>query len=428
MTVAPDLAAQDRSAGALRGLAVAYVVQLYPKVSHTFIQREILALRALGAAVDTYTLHRPEPEEVRTASDRREAERTVSLRPVSAPRLVRTHVAAVVAAPAAYLATLRDAVAAAPGGIRARVWQVFYFAQAVLLHEALRRRAPRHVHAHLANVATDVTWLATTLGNRSGTGPWTWSFTMHGPTEFRAVQRFNLAHKVRAADLVVCISDYCRSQLMSVSPPSEWHKLVVVHCGVDVERYRFRDRADGTPRRILSVGRMVPEKGQSLFLDVVAELRARGHDLQAVLVGDGPDRDLLVARRDALGLGEVVELPGALGQDDLVEVFDAADLFALPSFDEGVPVVLMEAMASGLPVVATTIAGIPELIDDGVSGRLVAAGRVDAMVAALEELLIDRGLRERLAGEARRRVEERFSAATEARRLGRLLAEAGLGA
>jgi glycosyltransferase involved in cell wall biosynthesis len=402
----------------LARLDVAYVVQGYPKVSHAFIQREVISLRLAGARVQTYTLRRADAAEVKTALDRSEAASTTALRPIPPARLARIHATWLARAPRAYGRTLRASLAAAPPGARARLRQVLYFGQAVVLHDELAGRSARHVHAHLANVAVDVTWLATELGNRAGTGSWTWSFTMHGPTELREVTRFNLARKVRAAHLVACISDYCRSQLMALVEPEHWGKLVVVHCGVDRVAFTPSDRRDRPVRRLLSVGRLVPEKAQSLLLGAIADLVERGHDVVATIVGDGPDRDRLRRERDRLGLADRVELPGALGQDALRPRYDAADVFVLASFDEGVPVVLMEAMASGLPVVATRIAGIPELIDDGETGLLVPPGRVDALVDAVARLVKDGDLRERLAGAGRDRVTAQFDAQVEAERLG----------
>jgi glycosyltransferase involved in cell wall biosynthesis len=172
------------------------------------------------------------------------------------------------------------------------------------------------------------------------------------------------------------------------------------------------------PRHLLNVGRLVPEKAQHLVLQAVAELVDRGRDVTATIVGDGPEAEGLRRLRHALGLDRRVALPGALGQPDLPEQFASADAFLMPSFDEGVPVVLMEAMACGLPVVATRIAGVPELIDDGVSGLLVTPGRVDELANAVERLFGDADLRAALAKAGRAAVEERFDTATEALALG----------
>jgi glycosyltransferase involved in cell wall biosynthesis len=430
--VVSDLAsAVDHALGAgddaarLTDVEVGYVVRLYPKVSHTFIRREVEALRTLGATVDTYSLRRPPSEEVLSRADEAEHGNTTSLLPTSAPRFVVAHLAAFVHHPRAYIGTARLALGSSPDGLRARIRQLLYFGQAVLLLAATERRGPRHLHAHLANVATDVTWLAADLGNRVGRDRWTWSFTMHGPTELHEMTRFNLARKVEAADLVVCISDFCRSQLMAITDPQHWSKLVVVHCGVEPDQVALpaAPRAAGT--HILSVGRLVPEKAQSVLLDALVQLAEREVDASVTFVGDGPDRDRLIAHCHALGLDERVTFTGALGQDELPARWAAADVFCLPSFDEGVPVVLMEAMACGLPVVTTRIAGIPELVDDGVNGVLVPPGRADLLADALEAVLRDATARHRLGAAGRETVARDFDVRSEAAKLGQFFRSVG---
>ena len=187
---------------------------------------------------------------------------------------------------------------------------------------------------------------------------------MHGPTEFEAVDHFDLAAKVEAADRVACISDFARSQLMRLVDSTEWPKLDIVRMSVDLDRYGppERLRSHDGPLRILSVGRLVPEKGALLLIDALADVVARGVDVDATLVGAGPLEPLLRERVGQAGLGEQITLTGSIGQDRLPDMYRRADIFCLPSFQEGLPVVLMEAMATGLPVVTTAIAGIPELV------------------------------------------------------------------
>jgi glycosyltransferase involved in cell wall biosynthesis len=241
---------------------------------------------------------------------------------------------------------------------------------------------------------------------------------MHGPTELHEMTRFNLARKVAAADLVVCISDFCRAQLMAITEPGLWPKLVVVHCGVEPDELPVRGSGRVAGAHILSVGRLVPEKAQSVLLDAIAGLVERGIEVSATVVGDGPDMSRLVAQCAALGLDQRVTFTGALGQDQLRGRWERADVFCLPSFDEGVPVVLMEAMACGIPVVTTRIAGIPELVDDGVNGVLVPPGRADLLAAALEALLNDPETCRRLGAAGRETVVREFDVRTEAAELG----------
>jgi colanic acid/amylovoran biosynthesis glycosyltransferase len=400
---------------------IGYVVSHYPARSHTFILREVRQLRKLGAAIETFSIHTTPEDHLLSPQDREEAATTTNLRPVSLTKFLAAHLALALRHPRAYSGVGRLAVTQAPPGLRERLWQVFYFAEAVLLHRAAVGKGVRHLHAHLANAGADVAWLAAELGRRADpAGGWRWSFTMHGPTEFFAVERFNLARKVAAASLVVCISDYCRSQLMLVVDPEHWANLQVVHCGVDTLEFAVKDTTADTSSgriRILCVGRLTPEKGQSLLVDATARLVAEGSPVELVFVGWGPSLPELQADVRRRRLDDRVAFTGALGQDQLAAAFAAADIFCLPSFAEGVPVVLMEAMATGLPVVSTVIAGVPELVRHNESGILVPPGRPDLLAAALQRLVDDPSERVRLGSNGRITVEKEFDLTDNCRRL-----------
>jgi colanic acid/amylovoran biosynthesis glycosyltransferase len=363
---------------------LAYIVSRYPLVSHTFILREVRALRRAGARVDTYTVRRPSDDEVLSREDREEHAATTALLPPTPAGLAVAHARAFASSPRRYLSTLRLALAIRPPGPRAALWQLFYFAEAGLLWRRCRAAGTHHVHAHHANVASDVAMLAAALGGQG----WTWSFTMHGPTELFDVRAHNLREKAERAQFVACVSEYARSQLMGLTGTGHWDKLRVVRCGLDLARFPPVDRIGRSgPAEILSVGRAVPVKGQSLLIRALGELARRGLDARLTLVGDGPElSDLRSLARD-VGVESRVEFAGAVGQDEIAGHYARADLFAMPSFAEGLPVVLMEAMSAGLPVVASRITGIPELVQDGVSGALVAPGRLDDLVEALARMI-----------------------------------------
>jgi glycosyltransferase involved in cell wall biosynthesis len=230
---------------------------------------------------------------------------------------------------------------------------------------------------------------------------------MHGPTEFAAVEDFDLQNKVIDADLVICISEFCRSQLMGLVDERHWDKLAVVHCGVDPAAFTppaRRDEADGRPVRVLCVGRLVGVKGQAVLLQALARLIAEGVNAEVAFVGDGPRAGHLRSEAERLGLSGSVTFTGAVGQDGIGSWYRWADVFCLPSFAEGVPVVLMEAMATGLPVVTTTIAGIPELVEHGRSGLLVPPGRADLLASALMTLVTDPALRSEMGAHGRQAV------------------------
>jgi glycosyltransferase involved in cell wall biosynthesis len=411
---------------------------LYPAVSHTFIIREVEALRALGAEIATFSIHRAGPEHLLDEPAREASASTFAILPAHWAKLLAGHLKLALAAPRAYLSTFALALRLAPRGLRGLLWQAFYFAEAVVLYEQCRRRGIRHIHAHIANVAADVALLTASLGTAiDGERPWSWSFTMHGPTEFFDVTHFRLAEKLERARFAICISDFARSQLIALSNADAWEKLHVVHCGVPLERFTRGAEplasADATPRRapagavaeptILYVGRLVPEKGQAVLLRAVALLRERGRRVRATLVGEGPQRSALEALAEQLGVAGQLDFTGALGQDEIRALYETASVFCLPSFAEGIPCVLMEAMAMELPVVSTFVAGIPELVDDGHNGLLVAPGRVDQLARVLEWLLADPALCRRLGANAREKVVEEFSSEHSAEQLYAIFAE-----
>lgn len=429
----------DPSRSAAAGPRYALLVSEYPTVSHTFIEREVGAVRALGGEVHTFSVRPSAPEHVRSEHARTELGSTTSLlgRPVTA--YLRVHGALAVRHPRAWVAALLAATGRGPRTARARLWQLFYFVEAGVLVTEMRRRGLRHVHVHFANNGADVARAAVDLGSRTEPGAraragsgWTWSLAMHGPTELEDVAAFDLAAKVRSAAFVACISDFCRSQLMRHVEPEHWDKLHLVRMGVDAERYpggaAERAARPPGPLRVLFVGRLVPEKGPALLVEAVRALVADSHDVELVLVGAGALQPALRAQVDRGGLQARVRLLGAVGQDDLPELYAWADVFCLPSFAEGVPVVLMEAMATELPVVTTRIAGIPELVEDGVDGRLVTPGRSDELAAALLEVQHAGGGSTRRWGEHGRTVVLRgFDPAVQAAVLARLVSAVGVG-
>ncbi|WP_232549005.1 glycosyltransferase [Propioniciclava soli] len=409
-------------------LAVAYLVSQYPALSHTFIEREIVGLRAQGVRVLTVSVRRPDPAQLRTQLMREEADATVVLQ-ADVPAALRSNAAAVRRAPRAFAAASARALRSGEARPASRCRQLAYLAEASVLLDQLRAHRIRHVHAHFANNGADIARLAVALGNaEEGEGVYTWSFTMHGPTEFEAVERFDLAGKVRDAARVACISDFTRSQLMRLVGTQDWDKLDIVRMTVETDRFvppTGASRAAEGPFRILSVGRLVPEKGAPVLIDAIARLVERGVDAHARLVGGGELEPVLRAEIGRRGLTDRVTLVGPVGQDDILAEYHGADVFCLPSFQEGLPVVLMEAMATGLPVVTTTIAGIGDLVTDRVTGRLVAPGRADLLADALAELAADPARRAAWGAAGRDAVVTEFGVETNAVRMRDFLARAG---
>lgn len=388
--------------------------------------REIEALRRLGASISTFSIRRTPQEKLLSERDRAAAATTVAILPPRWGRLLLAHLRLLVRSPSACFSTLAFALGLAPPGLRGRLWQLFYFVEAVALWDECRRRQIRHVHVHLANAAADVALLATRIGSAiEPDRPWSWSFTMHGPTEFLDLRHYRLAEKLDSARFVVCISDFARSQLMALCNPSHWEQLRVIHCGIPVADFTRASPPDppGADPEVLYIGRLVPEKGQTVLLEAVATLAEQGRDVRVTLAGEGALRPQLERLAARLEIAPRVDFLGAVGQDRLRQLYERASIFCLPSFGEGVPIVLMEAMAMEVPALSTRIAGIPELIESGREGILVPPGRADRLAAALESLLADRELRRRLGSQGRAKVLGEFDAEASAEQLYRLFAE-----
>jgi colanic acid/amylovoran biosynthesis glycosyltransferase len=402
---------------------IAYITTGYPALSHTFILREVEALRRRGAEISTTSVHRAPSDTLLSEADRRAFETTYALLPPRWRDVARAHLFALVKHPGAFWSTLRLALKLGRPGWRGRLWQVFYFGEAVTAWAHWRQVGVRHVHAHFMAVPSDVALLASNLGRVAGSGPKSWSFTVHGMIEVWDVQSHRLAEKLRRADAVVCISDFTRSQLMALVEEHHWPKLRVIRCGLSPAQYSgIGEPPSGRPR-ILCVGRLVPEKGQSLLVSALALLAERGVNAELELVGDGPNREKLGRLAAELGLEDRVRFAGAVGQDTIAEHYESATLFCLPSFCEGIPVVLMEAMTCRRAVVATAVSGVRELVRDGDTGVLVSAGREDELADALQMLLEDAGLRGRLADAAQRHVAQHYDVDASATQLSTLFAE-----
>jgi colanic acid/amylovoran biosynthesis glycosyltransferase len=405
---------------------VGYVTDQYPATSHTFVQREVLALRARGIDVRTFSIHRAGAEHLLSRVDRQEFATTYALLPPRLGHLVAAHLSALLGHPRAYLATVGDALRLPGRSPRVRLWQLFYLGEAILLWWGCRRLGVRHVHAHFTSPGADVAHYYARFARRAHADGAGWSFSAHG-VDISNTDDLTLAAKVRDADFVVCVSDYGRSQLMALVDEGHWQKIHVVRCGVDLNAFRNNGTVSGNDAAaVLAVGRLVSVKGHGVLLEAIARLTESGRSVSATFVGDGPRRAALEQLARKLGIADRVTFAGGVGQDDIGRYYEDADVFCLPSFSEGLPVVLLEAMAAGLPVVASRIAGIPELIEHGRSGLLVPPGRADLLADALGTLLVDPGRRADLAAEARRRVGSEFDVDASAEQLRELMAGYGV--
>jgi glycosyltransferase involved in cell wall biosynthesis len=319
----------------------------------------------------------------------------------------------------AYVAGLWNALRLAQANLPKTISNLLYFAEAVVAGHYMQRRGLRHLHTHYAS--TVALLMARVF-------PLSFSATIHGSAEFEDVAGFYVAEKIARARFICGISRYGLSQLMKASDPQYWNKLEVCPLGIDPDVFSPSARLENVGDResvgrieLLCVGSLAPAKGYHVLLAAMDRLAGKGHRLLHLrLVGDGPERGALERTIAERGLQNNVTLEGACNQSRVLEFYRQADLFVLASFAEGVPVVLMEAMAMEIPCVATWITGIPELIRHGVDGWLIPPADEEQLAAAIALLVDDPELRQRLGKSARARVEEKYNLARNTAQLGEI--------
>ncbi|MDE2302706.1 MAG: glycosyltransferase family 4 protein [Sphingomonadales bacterium] len=363
----------------LRGTAVriAYLVNRYPAVSHSFIRREIIAVEAAGLSVIRFSI-RAAAGDLPDPRDREEAARTTGVLAQGLPALALASLRMAVTQPRRFASALGLAGRALAAEPRRGWRQLAYLAEACWL--AARLDGVAHIHAHFG---TNPAAVARLLGRLSGLP---YSFTVHGPDEFDAPRALDLGGKIKDARAVVAISSYGRSQLMRWSDPADWRKIAVIRCGVDA---MFLDEQPLAPRsapQLCCVARLSAQKGLPLLIEAAARLAAMGRAFQLVLVGDGEMRAELEGMIAERGLAGSVTIAGQVGAARVREIVASARAMVLPSFAEGLPVVIMEALALRTPVIVTAIAGTPELVD-AECGWVIPAGSVEALTEAMAAAL-----------------------------------------
>jgi len=344
-----------------------------------------------------------------TADERAEWGVTEYIKPANPSRAVAPHLKTLLARPLPYLKAAAYTLGLCLSAPKRSATYLLYFVEAVILGSWMTQRNLGHVHSHFSS---SVCLIACRIF------PVTMSITIHGPAEFTDPFGFQLAEKIKASSFICAISNFARSQLMTHSGHDEWHKFEVSPLGVDPSVYAprpFRERP--APFEIICVGRLTSVKAQHILIEAVGALVQAGRDVRLRIVGDGPDRASLEHSVAGRALEGRVIFTGWLNQDRVLALYEESDVFALASFAEGVPVVLMEAMAMEIPCVATCINGIPELIRDGVDGLLVSPSDPEPLAEAIARLMDDAPLRRRLGEAGRRRVCDRYDLQRNAARL-----------
>jgi colanic acid/amylovoran biosynthesis glycosyltransferase len=402
-------------------MRIAYLVNQYPKVSHSFIRREILALERRGVEVVRIAL-RGWDGELLDEEDQLERERTRYVLREGAPALLLALTRMLLTRPVCLMRALALAWRMGRRADRPRPVHLAYLAEACRIEPWLREAGIEHLHAHFGTNSAEVAMLVRTLG-----GP-PWSFTVHGPEEFDKRDLIGLADKIRHCAFVVAISSYGRSQLYRCVEHGHWPKVNVVHCGLEPTFLATPARPPSGARRLVCVGRLCEQKGQQLLVEAVQRLSALGEDFDLVLAGDGEMRADIEALVVRYGLHARVRITGWISGEQVREEILAARALVLPSFAEGLPVVIMEAMALRRPVISTFVAGIPELVQPGRHGWLVPAGDVEALAHAMQACLDAPAHQLAGMGEAAHsRVRERHNVDIEAAKLAKLFHGVGRG-
>lgn len=399
-------------------MKIAYFINQYPKVSHSFIRREIQALERQDIEILRYAL-RGSRDELADERDRDEYDKTryVLRRPIHLIAFDILRIALL--NPLRFVGALILATRVGWRSDRGLLRHFAYLAEACILAEWCRRDMAEHVHAHFGTNSAVIAMLCKGLGGPS------YSFTVHGPDEFDKPLFIGLPTSIGNSAFVVAISSYGRSQLFRWMEFSDWAKVKIVHCGLEPE---FHEGAASDPPaapRLVSVGRLSEQKGYPVLLEAARVLKDEGVEFEIVLVGDGELRSEIEQLIDDYDLTQNLTITGWVGSERVREEIEKSRVFVLPSFAEGLPVVIMEAMALKRPVISTYIAGIPELVSPGENGWLVPAGDVDALANSMKEALAASAEILQVMGEkARGRVLQRHDIDTEAAKLKALFSDA----
>ena len=395
---------------------IAYLLHRFPAITDTFIKREIRSLQSAGTSVLVISVWKPNERETTPDILSEWAADTRFILPRPALSILRTVFAVALRSPRRFFLTFRLALSTSRPGVRGLAYQFFYFLEAILAADELRKNTIDHVHNHIGDQSGTVTMLAASL---AGIG---YSITFHGWPVFFDAKYSRIKEKVLGARFTRSISYFCRSQLMMFSECNDPTAFKVVHCGLNIAKYAYRPPKQQI-KRLFCAARLSPEKGLAFAIEALSLLLAKGNDLELRLAGDGPSKGHLESLTTRLGLADRVHFLGFLTEDEVIGELQASDLFVLPSFVEGVPVSAIEAMAVGVPVIATNIAGTSELIEDGKTGILIRPSDSQALAEAVVRMIEDYEFRLRATELARQKVVDEFDIDKETAKLNQYLVQ-----
>lgn len=402
---------------------VAYVMTHYPYPSQTFLMEEVLGVESDDLHVVPIAINAAAESDLLTPQLRAERDRTFYVKSQSKAQLASVLLRRGMRHPIRLARVFVDAMRSGGSDVRLVLWRAFHVAEGLVVWHRCRRERVTHLHAQFGGMPASVAMYAAEVARRvDGRTDVTWSCTVHGFHDFVNEREIRLDEKAASASAIVCISDYIASQVMRIAHLTDWPKVHVVRCGIDLGRFPLRAARPVSERPVvLTVGRLSAEKGQLVLLRAVRLLADRGIDVELRMIGTGPLEQVLRDERDRLGLADRVVMLGMKPSHEVAEELRAADVFCLPSFAEGLPISIMEAMAVGVPVVATTVGGITELVTTGESGWGTAPGRADQLAGAIAHAVTEGAERDAIIAEARRRVEQAHDTAESAQQMRKLL-------
>jgi len=358
-------------------MKVAYLVNQYPGISHSFIRREIMALERAGVCVSRFSIRKP-LNAVIGADDKAEQEKTRYIVGASVGEIFTATLKTIARAPLRCANAALEALQLGWNSEAGLLRHFMYLVEALVLADWLKKDGAGHLHAHFGTNSAAVALLAARITQVS------FSFTVHGPEEFDKPGLISLPRKIKQAAFVAAVSNYGRSQLRRLVGPAFWNKLKIVHCGVETTFFEGQESNAPAAPRFVCVGRLCEQKGQITLVEAASILKSKGVDFKIVLVGDGEMRGEIEQALKDYNVSENFELAGWKSPEDVRTEIKASRAFVLPSYAEGLPVSIMEALLLGRPVISTYVAGIPELVTPGENGWLAAASDADGLALALE--------------------------------------------
>ena len=381
---------------------IAYFTNTYPRATDTFIRREVIGLRKRGFSVSTYSVRKTGANHDVDQEVISEKQKTKYILPFNLIALALLNINTLLSQPGRYFSTILLALKTARPGIKGHFLQCVYFMEAVELAKQLKENGVDHLHNHLGDNSGNVTLFAAKLADIP------YSISIHGPHIFFDGLYWALDKKTEYAKFISCIGHFCTSQMMLYSDKEFWSKFKIIRCGVDLNQFDYQ-APSGNAKKLVYVGRLSAEKGVPILFDSMSKLKEKDYNVELTLLGDGEDRQFLENLAKDMNISDRVHFGGFVDQETIAKTLRESDMFVLPSFAEGIPVALMEAMAIGIPVITTYVGGITELVIDQETGQVVYPSDPNALADAIARYADDPEFCQRISKNARDKVVIEFN-------------------